>query len=104
MPASQSVVVEDRRSQSFARMLERHGHPIAAIQEQRGERLFLAICCESDIEARIRTDLIRLAMKLSVVTNDEPGLAHLDLGDWKARRVGSKLLLFWPSIEVQLLH
>jgi hypothetical protein len=104
--ASHSVVIEGRLSQSFARLLLRQGHPIAAIQEQCGEKFFLAICCKSRADARRRTDDIRLAIALAVyVANDnDTTLAHLDLGQWKARRVGRYLLLFWPSIEVRLLH
>jgi hypothetical protein len=90
---------------SFARLLEeRLGLTLAAVEAEDDDRLFLAIRCKSDADAKRRFDAINSARTMALIENpDETALAHVHLGQWMARRHGRALLLFWPSIEVELI-
>lgn len=93
-------VLSDPACQSFVRLLQQGGHPIAAVREQRGDKIFLAVPCGSEAEAQRRTGEIVRALDI-----DPAVLARLDLGQWMARRIeGSRLLLYWTGVELHSLH
>jgi hypothetical protein len=88
------------KHQSFVRMLLSLDIPLAAVREQNGDRLYLAMVCKSTAQADRRTVEI-----VEALAEQPELLADLDLGRWRARRIRpSRLLLYWPGIEVESVH
>ena len=88
-----------QRHEPFVRLLLDLGLMLAVVPLP-DARLCLGVRCRSEPQARRTTaDILGELLLIDLIEPDQ--LDGLNLGEWMARRVGRRLTLYWPVIEVR---